>query len=237
MEVSVIMRDIEEWYPMPLNMGPPLPKWLGITWPWYKEPSTDFFVSKLTIYPEEVYTDQVVTISCLVTNNGDEAGIYTVQLRGELEASKEVTLQPGESKEVSFEARPHVAKTYSFYLDGLHGSFTAIEAPPEEQPAADFYMPATMVVSVTDGQILDMYWNCSVSLTITNHGPVQGTQRVRFWDSVGNLDTTIPITLEPGQTYVFTHSQFVDFRRLPTYTVYAEGDWPQNNKSTGECRP
>jgi hypothetical protein len=31
------MRDVGEWFPMPPMMGPPLPKWLGVTWPWYKE--------------------------------------------------------------------------------------------------------------------------------------------------------------------------------------------------------
>ncbi|MBA7684486.1 hypothetical protein ES703_92882 [subsurface metagenome] len=28
---------IEDFIPMPPNMGPPLPRWLVIYWPWYKE--------------------------------------------------------------------------------------------------------------------------------------------------------------------------------------------------------
>lgn len=27
----------EEWQPMPINMGPPLPSFLGIYWPWYEK--------------------------------------------------------------------------------------------------------------------------------------------------------------------------------------------------------
>lgn len=46
-------------------------------------------------------------------------------------AEQQVTLQPGESKVISFEAIPHEAKTYQVSVDGLAGSFRAIEpAPP-----------------------------------------------------------------------------------------------------------
>ena len=114
------------------------------------------------------------------------------------------------------------------------------EPPPEEQPppGAEFYMPATMAVLVTgDGQILDRYWNCHVSLPITNRGVGKGTQKVRFWDSVGNFDVTQSITLEPGGQYIFSHDQWIDFNQLSAYTVYAEGDWPENYHSVGECKP
>ncbi|HUV56679.1 MAG TPA: hypothetical protein VMV84_05535 [Dehalococcoidales bacterium] len=43
-------------------------------------------------------------------------------------AEQVVTLNPGESKVVSFEAVPSVAKTYSVSVDGLTGSFVATEA-------------------------------------------------------------------------------------------------------------
>ena len=40
-------------------------------------------------------------------------------------AEKSVTLQPGESKVISFEAIPHEAKTYQVLVNGLTGSFRA----------------------------------------------------------------------------------------------------------------
>lgn len=40
-------------------------------------------------------------------------------------AQQTVTLQPGESKLVSFEAIPHAAKTYNVKVDGLTGGFVA----------------------------------------------------------------------------------------------------------------
>lgn len=42
-------------------------------------------------------------------------------------AEQSVTLQPGESKVVSFEATPHEARTYQVSVNGLTGSFVAIE--------------------------------------------------------------------------------------------------------------
>lgn len=44
-------------------------------------------------------------------------------------AEQSVTLQPGESKAVSFEATPHEVRTYHVAVDGLSGSFTVVEAP------------------------------------------------------------------------------------------------------------
>ena len=45
-------------------------------------------------------------------------------------AEQTVTLQPSESKQVSFEAIPHEAKTYQVSVNGLTGSFVASKAPP-----------------------------------------------------------------------------------------------------------
>ena len=44
-------------------------------------------------------------------------------------AEQSVTLNPGESKVVSFEAIPQEARTYHVEVNGLAGSFVAVEAP------------------------------------------------------------------------------------------------------------
>ncbi|GAI66951.1 unnamed protein product, partial [marine sediment metagenome] len=95
--------SIEDWLPQEPSQGPPLPEFLNIYWPWYAPPVADFRVSDLVISPKEVNPGQVVTISCLVTNIGAEAGSYTVRMGGDFVAEQTVTLQPGESKTVSFE--------------------------------------------------------------------------------------------------------------------------------------
>jgi len=49
-------------------------------------------------------------------------------------AEQSVTLQPGESKAVSFEAVPKEAKTYQVSVNGLSGSFMAIVPGPPPPP-------------------------------------------------------------------------------------------------------
>lgn len=44
-------------------------------------------------------------------------------------AEQTIELAPGESRVVSFEAVPHEVKVYHVSVDGLTGSFTAVEAP------------------------------------------------------------------------------------------------------------
>lgn len=44
-------------------------------------------------------------------------------------AEQQLTLEPGESKVVTFEAVPHEAKTYQVAVDGLSGSFRAMAVP------------------------------------------------------------------------------------------------------------
>jgi hypothetical protein len=36
MEVFMTDLKLEDWFPMSPLVGPPLPKWLALTWPWYK---------------------------------------------------------------------------------------------------------------------------------------------------------------------------------------------------------
>ena len=108
---------------------------------------------------------------------------------------------------------------------------------------AKFYMPSRMEVIVTDGSILDMYWNCEFSCQITNKGTGIGTHTIIWYDNVGVRYETAVITLNPGQSYLWKISQWVRFDLLPRdYGVYAyiitlEGDWEGNNISIGEARP
>lgn len=33
---DLLGHELEEWAPASPLVGPPLPKWMGITWPWYE---------------------------------------------------------------------------------------------------------------------------------------------------------------------------------------------------------
>lgn len=138
-------------------------------------------------------------------------------------AEQQVTLQPGESQPVTFEAIPHEARTYQVSVNGLTGSFRAIGV-------AEFYMPAAMRKKMYP--TIDPYTVCEVWVDVTNNGGAAGTQIVHIWDSVGNVDAYKTVTLQPGETKtIFHRTQWIDFSRISSYTVWAQGDWVDNNYS------
>lgn len=166
---DILGYNLEEWAPMEPEKGPPLPKWLGIYWPWYTPPDMEFRVSNLVISHEEVNPGQVVTISCWVTNTGSKTGSYTVQLRGDFMDEQTVSLQPGESMTVSFEVTPSVAKTYQVSVDGLSGSFRAVTAP-----IADIRLEN---LTITPSEV-NVGEKVTVIVTANNYGSAAGSKKI-----------------------------------------------------------
>jgi hypothetical protein len=100
-----------------------------------------FELSGLSITPIEIGIDDEVTVSVLVTNTGDLYGDYDVVLTVNEEAveTRTVTLDAGESVEVTFTVLPHTAGTYDININGLSGVFIIIarsepEATSETEP-------------------------------------------------------------------------------------------------------
>jgi hypothetical protein len=85
-----------------------------------------FVPSGLSITPPEVKAGEAVTISLNVTNDGEESGTYTVELKinGSTVDSKIVTLDGGQGQAVSFAVSASEAGTYDASVAGLNGSFT-----------------------------------------------------------------------------------------------------------------
>ena len=128
-----------------------------------------FEVSNLVVSPTEVNPGQVVTISCLVTNISSEAGSYTVKMGGDFVSEQSVYLAPGESKSVSFEVTPSVAKTYSVSVDGLHGSFVATTVPVADIRVENLRIePAETEVGTP----------VSISVDVTNYGTAAGSRTI-----------------------------------------------------------
>jgi predicted GH43/DUF377 family glycosyl hydrolase len=90
-----------------------------------------FAIGSLSVSPVIVNTGQPVTISVVVTNIGEEAGIYTVTLKidGAVEATERITLTSGDSKTVTFTTRQYQAGSYSVDVNSLTGLFTVEVAP------------------------------------------------------------------------------------------------------------
>jgi len=105
--------------PVPLPSPPPVPT------------PAAFSVSNLTVQPAEVQPKAAATISVLVANTGGTEGSHTVVLKinGVVEATKEVTVNAGLSKEVIFTTSKDIAGTYLVEVDGLSGSFIVKEKP------------------------------------------------------------------------------------------------------------
>ena len=99
-----------------------------------------------------------------------------------------------------------------------------------------FYMPPEMEVKVTNGSYMGMYWLCEFSVPITNKGEEAATHILTWRDSVEMEGHTQEITLAPGETYIWSHSQYIDFRRIPEYSLWLSGDWEGNNNSQGIAR-
>ena len=78
---------------------------------------------------------------------------------------KTVSLNPGESKEVSFTFTPSVAKSYSVSVNGLSGTFVAIE-----HPEAEFVVSGLIITpdQVYIGQPV------SISVVVSNTGGTAG---------------------------------------------------------------
>ena len=93
----------------------------------------EFEISNLRIFPSEVEVGQSVTVTVTVTNVGGERGIKKVVLRVDgFKLVKEVELNPGESKEVSFSIQAKEEKTYAVEIEGLKGTFVAKAPAPKK---------------------------------------------------------------------------------------------------------
>jgi hypothetical protein len=93
-------------------------------------PPAAFTISALDISPTEADIGETVDISVLVTNTGEQAGSYSLNLvvNGAVVEAREITMAGG-SQTVVFSTSRDEAGSYSVEVNGLGGSFTVREAP------------------------------------------------------------------------------------------------------------
>jgi len=120
-------------------------------------------------------------------------------------AEQSVTLEPAESKVVSFEATPHEAKTYQVAVDGLTGSFKAL-------PAVGDFVYSNQVCGMRSWAPAPSWLEATYSCKITNRGS-RGTRTITFHytyyhtymhQTMKEYSESFELTLEPGQSYVWT---------------------------------
>jgi uncharacterized cupredoxin-like copper-binding protein len=85
----------------------------------------NFSVRNLVIAPERAKQGEKINISAIVTNSGEVAGTYSLELKlkGAIETTEEITLNPGESQKVTFGITKNTPGFYNVELEGLTGRF------------------------------------------------------------------------------------------------------------------
>jgi len=155
-----------------------------------------FQVSDLTVIPSEVEPGDIVSVSVLVTNVGEESGDYTVTLTVDSveEDTETVTLIGGASASVSFTVSKTAEATYSVEVNGLTSSFTvATPEIPEPPEPAEFEVSD---LSVTPSEI-DAGDDVSVSMTVSNVDEESGSHTIEVKVD-GVLVDSGTVTLDGG---------------------------------------
>jgi len=96
----------------------------------YKLPAeSPFLVSNLSIQPQKVQPNEVVTISVTVTNRRHTWGIYSLVLKidGRREEEMQTNVGAGDSQDVSFFVTRSDIGCYQVFINGLSGSFEVTE--------------------------------------------------------------------------------------------------------------
>jgi hypothetical protein len=117
-----------------------------------RPPVPNFKISSLSVSPDEVDAGESVNISMSVSNIGGAAGTYELTLGVDdmVEATKEITLEPGAEEAVCFGIAKETAGTYTVDINNITGSFVVKETPQEELllvtplPAAPVFSWATL---------------------------------------------------------------------------------------------
>lgn len=82
--------------------------------------------------------------------------------------TREVTLDPGQSSEVSFTFTPIEAKTHYVDVDGLTGNFAVIELPAE-------FVVTDLVITPSEVYVGEPV---TISVLVTNVGGTRGTKTI-----------------------------------------------------------
>jgi hypothetical protein len=84
-----------------------------------------FEISDLTVVPERVKQGQPIAIGFVVTNTGERPGVYHANLliKGMSEATEEIQMEEGETKQVTFNIVKDTAGFYPVSVEGLTGRF------------------------------------------------------------------------------------------------------------------
>ncbi len=175
----------------------------------------EFQVTDLMVNPSSVLTGEVVKISVIVTNIGEERGNYTVNLEidGANKDTREISLAGQASEVVEFEVTETIPGTHTVEVANQIGSFIVENLAPAS-PNTELHGLAVSPYEVWGGEIVN------IRAKADNLANEQGTLHVRILID-GIVEATKTYTLAAGETDV-----------LIEYSVTAE-DGPTDGKVKG----
>ncbi len=129
----------------------------------------DVVITDITVSPDPVYVNEPVTISFLATNTSAEKGTANIIIGGDINMAINITLNPGESRDVILTFVPPDARQYQVTIDGLTAHFTATVVPVVNIVATNLVVSPT---SVQIGQTV------TITVTVKNTGNVVGSRLI-----------------------------------------------------------
>ncbi len=151
-----------------------------------------FSVSNLVITPNQVKAGEPITISAIISNNGSEAGKYSVVLRvnGLVESITELALPGGGTQTTTFTLIKDVGGDYYIEVDGLGGMVTVVPLIP-----ANFSVCNLLIAPerVKQGE------NVTISAVVTNNGEMRGSHTLAL-KLKGATESIKEVNLGPGES-------------------------------------
>jgi hypothetical protein len=174
-------------------------------------PKAEFEVSSLTLSPTEAKIGEEVTVSVEVKNVGRASGVYraTLLINEKKVQEKEVMLQPGEVKIVTFTVVEDTNGTYTVGVDKLTKSFKVLT------PAT--FKLSDLTISPSEPEIGEPI---VISVTVENIGEVEGTYTVKLKINEVTEDAK-SVTLAGGAkgTVSFTVTRYT----VGSYSIEVDG--------------
>lgn len=177
-------------------------------------PELTTFTVDVEVNPSTVETGEPVTVTATITNIGDETGDLVVTMtEGSSEESEIVTLEAGESTELTWTITKSTAGSYSVDVNGESASWT-VESPPT--PAAF----ETSNLAVTPATIRAGE-DVTVTVDIENVGEESGSTTVSVELDGAEVDSEL-VTLDGGAST--TVSFTVTSETEGAHTVEVDGE-------------
>ena len=178
-----------------------------------------FTMMNLSVTPAAVGPGETVTITVLVANTGGEAGSYQVNLviNDLVEATIEVTVRAGLSKEVTFGVTKEEVGSYTVTVNGLSGSFTVVALPvgPPPEPAA--FSVSNLTIHPAEVQPKEAV---TLTVSVANTGGWVGSYTIVLKIN-GVKEAEKRVTVAPSDTEAVAFS--VTREEAGNYTVAVDG--------------